>query len=93
MEKIAMKKSRFTEEQVTYALRQAEGGTAAASVFVMDLDKATYNSQTQPMQSHINVGFGSDVTSNELAHTVAIATGYQGIIVLTPVSPIVHLES
>jgi len=28
MKKIAMKKSNFTEEQVTYALRQAEGGTA-----------------------------------------------------------------
>jgi len=32
MEKIAMKKSRFTEEQVTYALRQAEGGTAVEDV-------------------------------------------------------------
>jgi putative transposase len=32
MEKIAMKKSRFTEEQVTYALHQAEGGTAAEDV-------------------------------------------------------------
>ena len=28
MEKIAMKKSRFTEEQVTYAPRQVECGTA-----------------------------------------------------------------
>jgi len=32
MEKIAMKKSRFTEEHVTYALRQAEGGTAVEDV-------------------------------------------------------------
>ena len=32
MEKLAIKKSRFTEEQVTYALRQAEGGTAALDV-------------------------------------------------------------
>ena len=32
MEKIAMKKSRFTEEQVTYALRQAEGGTAVEDI-------------------------------------------------------------
>ena len=51
---------------------------AAASVFVMQLDKATYDSQTQPMQSHINVGFGSDVTIAELASAVAIATGYSG---------------
>ncbi|MBU3564480.1 NAD-dependent epimerase/dehydratase family protein [Polynucleobacter sp. MWH-HuK1] len=51
---------------------------AAASIFVMDLDKKTYDSQTQPMQSHINVGFGSDITINELAHAVAKATGYAG---------------
>jgi GDP-L-fucose synthase len=51
---------------------------AAASVFVMQLDKATYDSQTQPMQSHINVGYGNDVTIGELAHAVAKATGYQG---------------
>jgi GDP-L-fucose synthase len=51
---------------------------AAASVFVMGLDQKTYDSQTQPMQSHINVGYGSDVTIAELAHAVAKATGYQG---------------
>ena len=53
---------------------------AAASVFVMHLDKQTYDSQTEPMQSHINVGFGSDVTINELAHAVSTAIGYQGVI-------------
>jgi GDP-L-fucose synthase len=51
---------------------------AAASVFIMQLDKATYKSQTGPMQSHINVGFGSDVTIAELAIAVAKATGYMG---------------
>ncbi len=51
---------------------------AAASIFVMGLDKKTYDSQTQPMQSHINVGFGSDITINELAHAIAKATGYEG---------------
>jgi GDP-L-fucose synthase len=44
----------------------------------MQLDKATYDSQTQPMQSHINVGYGNDVTISELAQAVAKATGYQG---------------
>ena len=53
---------------------------AAASVFVMDLEKSIYDQHTEPMQSHINVGFGSDVTINELAHAVAKATGYQGSI-------------
>lgn len=51
---------------------------AAASVFVMQLDKATYDTQTEPMQSHINVGYGSDVTIDELAHAVAKATDFSG---------------
>jgi GDP-L-fucose synthase len=53
---------------------------AAASVFVMHLPLATYQSQTKPMQSHINVGSGSDVTIAEVAHGVAQAVGYQGTI-------------
>jgi GDP-L-fucose synthase len=60
---------------------------AAASIFVMQLDKAIYSSQTQPMQSHINVCFGSDVTIDELAHAVAKATGYQGSISFDPSKP------
>lgn len=60
---------------------------ATASVFVMQLDKATYDSQTEPMQSHINVGYGSDVTIAELASAVAKATGYQGSISFDPSKP------
>jgi len=60
---------------------------AEASVFVMQLDKKTYDRQTQPMQSHINVGFGSDVTIKELAQAVAKATGYQGKISFDPSKP------
>jgi GDP-L-fucose synthase len=51
---------------------------AAASVFIMQLDKATYISQTEPMQSYFNVGFGSDVSIAELALAVASVTGYKG---------------
>ena len=51
---------------------------AEASVFVMDLDKAIYDQHTSPMQSHINVGFGEDVTIAQLAHAVAATTGYAG---------------
>ena len=51
---------------------------AAASVFVMHLDKQTYDTQTEPMQSHLNVGFGSDVTIAQLANAVGAAVGYQG---------------
>lgn len=51
---------------------------AAASVYVMSLDKNTYAQHTKPMQSHINVGFGSDQTISELARAVATTVGYQG---------------
>jgi GDP-L-fucose synthase len=51
---------------------------AAASVFVMDLDKSIYDVHTSPMESHINVGYGSDVTIAELAKAVGNAVGYQG---------------
>lgn len=60
---------------------------AAASVFVMQLDKKTYDSQTEPMQSHINVGFGSDVTIAEVAKAVGEAVGYQGSISFDPSKP------
>jgi GDP-L-fucose synthase len=53
---------------------------AAASVFVMNLPQAVYQQHTQPMLSHINVGFGSDVTIAELAQTVGQTVGYQGAI-------------
>jgi GDP-L-fucose synthase len=47
----------------------------------------TYDNQTQPMQSHVNVGFGRDVTIAELANSVAKATGYHGKIVFDPSKP------
>jgi len=51
---------------------------AEASLFVFDLDKETYEANTEPMLSHINVGFGEDVTISELAHLVADVTGFTG---------------
>ena len=60
---------------------------ATASVFVMDLDKATYDQHTEPMQSQINVGFGDDVTIAELAKAVGVAVGYEGKISFDPTKP------
>jgi GDP-L-fucose synthase len=60
---------------------------AAASVFVMELDKRIYDQHTKPMQSHINVGFGSDITIAQLADEVAKATGYQGKISFDSTKP------
>jgi GDP-L-fucose synthase len=51
---------------------------AAASVYVMNLDKSIYDQHTEPMLSHINVGFGSDVTIKALAQTISAVVGYQG---------------
>jgi GDP-L-fucose synthase len=53
---------------------------AAASVHVMNLAPALYAQHTSPMQSHINVGCGQDVSIAELAHSVAQTVGYQGAI-------------
>lgn len=60
---------------------------AAASLHVLDLDLATYQGNTQPMCSHINVGTGNDVTIRELAETIARVTGYQGRLSFDPSKP------
>jgi GDP-L-fucose synthase len=60
---------------------------AAASVHVMNLDAAEYQRHTQPMLSHINVGYGDDLTILELAQQVARTVGYAGRIELDPTKP------
>jgi nucleoside-diphosphate-sugar epimerase len=51
---------------------------AEASLFVLDLPKATYEQATRPMLSHINVGTGEDIAIAELAGLMAKVTGYSG---------------
>ena len=51
---------------------------AAASLFVLDLPKADYEANTQPMLSHINVGSGTDISILELAQKVAADHRLQG---------------
>jgi GDP-L-fucose synthase len=53
---------------------------AAASVHVMNLPKDVYSAHTQPMQGHINVGSGSDMSIGELAALVKEVVGYPGTI-------------
>jgi nucleoside-diphosphate-sugar epimerase len=60
---------------------------AEASLFVFDLDKETYEANTQPMLSHINVGYGEDVTISELAQLVAAVTGFTGRIAFDASKP------
>jgi len=51
---------------------------AEASIFVMNLENAIYQKETQPMLSHINVGSGIDCTIRELVETVAKVVGFTG---------------
>ena len=60
---------------------------AAASVHVMNLDKATYTQHTQPMLSHINVGCGHDITIRELAEAIGKTVDYCGEITFDPSKP------
>ncbi|MBX9870526.1 MAG: GDP-L-fucose synthase [Burkholderiaceae bacterium] len=60
---------------------------AAASVFVMNLAPDVYATQVQPQLSHINVGYGADVTIAELAAMVARVTGYLGRITFDASKP------
>ncbi len=91
---------RFHEAKVSGAVSVSIWGTgtpmreflyvddmAAASVHVMNLPKVVYERHTQPMLSHINVGYGSDVTIAEVARTIAQVVGYQGEITFDTSKP------
>jgi GDP-L-fucose synthase len=51
---------------------------AAACLHVMGLDKEHYQSCTEAMLSHLNVGTGEDVTIRELAETIQRVVSYEG---------------
>ena len=82
---------RFHEAKVSEAPSVAIWGTgsprreflyvddmAAACLHVMQLPKALIEQHTQSMQSHINVGSGSDVTIVDLARHIANTVEYKG---------------
>ncbi|HBU6848975.1 GDP-L-fucose synthase [Klebsiella pneumoniae] len=60
---------------------------AAASVYVMELNKDVYNQFTEPMLSHINVGTGRDCSIKELASAIASVVGYKGKITFDSTKP------
>lgn len=51
---------------------------ASACIHVMNLSSEAYAANTQPMLSHINVGFGDDVSILEAAQIIAKTVGYAG---------------
>jgi len=60
---------------------------AAASVHVMNMPDEQYQSCTQEMLSHINVGTGEDCTIRELAVTMARVVGFKGDVVFDASKP------
>jgi GDP-L-fucose synthase len=60
---------------------------AAACLFVMNLPHSTYILHTQPMISHINVGYGEDITILQLAEMIGQAVGYTGEITFDATKP------
>ncbi|MBD2859392.1 GDP-L-fucose synthase [Spongiibacter sp. KMU-158] len=60
---------------------------AAASVHVMNLPLETYQANTQPMLSHVNVGTGVDCTIRELAETMKEVVGFEGELVFDETKP------
>jgi GDP-L-fucose synthase len=60
---------------------------AAASIHVMNLESDLYQQHTQPMLSHINVGYGSDVSTAELAVLIGQTVDYKGRIVYDSSKP------
>lgn len=60
---------------------------ASACLHVMNLDKSIYQSQTQPMLSHINVGYGDDIAIHQLAQMIARTVNYSGAIAFDDTKP------
>ena len=60
---------------------------AEASLFVHNLKQASYEKNTKPMESHINVGTGIEVTIKELAETIMEAVGFSSNIIFDKTKP------
>ena len=60
---------------------------ADACVHVMELSVDQYQSVTEPMLSHLNVGTGVDVTIRELAETIGRVVGFGGELVFDTSKP------
>lgn len=60
---------------------------ALASVFIAGLERVEYENLTGPIQSHLNVGCGYDVSVKQLAQLVAKVTGFNGEILFDSSKP------
>ncbi len=60
---------------------------AQAALFVLELDTQTYQDNTQPMLSHINIGTGKDITIREMAETIKQVIGFEGKLIFDSNKP------
>ena len=60
---------------------------ASACVFTMNLPEPAFQAQTEPMRSHLNIGFVSDISILELGEAIAKTCGFTGAIALDPTRP------
>jgi len=60
---------------------------ASACVHLMNLPEEALAEETQPMQSHVNIGTGQDCTIRALAETLASVSGYKGRILFDTSKP------
>ena len=63
------------------------GDLARACLHVMSLPDAAYTASTTPMCSHINIGYGQDITIRETAQLIAKVVGYEGRIQFDTTKP------
>jgi GDP-L-fucose synthase len=60
---------------------------ASACLHIMNLKQKDYALNTLPLQGHINVGSGSDVTITQLAEMISDVVGYKGVILYDKSKP------
>ena len=58
-----------------------------AATYIMNLNKKTYDKYTSPMCSHINIGYGADLTIKELAENIKKVVNFKGVINFDPTQP------
>lgn len=60
---------------------------AEACVLLMSIEKKVYELYTQPMVSHVNVGFGAEIQIRNVANTIAQVVGFKGAIQFDTAKP------
>lgn len=60
---------------------------ASAALFLFDMDRDRYESNTSKMLSHVNIGVGEDISIYDLACIISDVVGYNGEIVFDKTKP------